>query len=187
MKIPSFLVFIPSFHGGFPSQRHVSLQECTKYDIAPENSNGWFRWISEIGKNANFPRAFWLVSGSVIGNLYIGLYKTPTELWVDEFIPYDVETMEVDRPSHTHKVHGTKGMFTLPLPQKSTIHVGKYIGLVPWIRHGIWMDIHGIWIHGGFFGCPPSLTQWLFLVPLKGGRWHSPSPNWLYIPLIYHL
>ena len=20
--------------------------------------------------------------------------------------------------------------------------------------------------------------QWLFLVPLKGGRWHSPSPNW---------
>ena len=29
--------------------------------------------------------------------------------------------------------------------------------------------------------------QWLFLVPLKGGRWHSPSPNWQYIPLIYHL
>ena len=31
------------------------------------------------------------------------------------------------------------------------------------------------------------LYQWLFLVPLKGGRWHSPSPNWQYIPLIYHL
>ena len=31
--------------------------------------------------------------------------------------------------------------------------------------------------------------QWIFLVPLKGGRWHSPSPNWqeihtTYIPLI---
>ena len=25
------------------------------------------------------------------------------------------------------------------------------------------------------------------MVPLKGGRWHSPSPNWQYIPLIYHL
>ena len=30
-------------------------------------------------------------------------------------------------------------------------------------------------------------NQWLFLVPLKGGRWHIPSPNWQYIPLIYHL
>ena len=32
-----------------------------------------------------------------------------------------------------------------------------------------------------------SFYQWLFLVPLTGGRWHSPSPNWQYIPLIYHL
>ena len=32
-----------------------------------------------------------------------------------------------------------------------------------------------------------TYNQWLFLVPLKGGRWHSPSPNWQYIPLIYHL
>ena len=23
-----------------------------------------------------------------------------------------------------------------------------------------------------------QIDQWLFLVPLKGGRWHSPSPNW---------
>ena len=35
-------------------------------------------------------------------------------------------------------------------------------------------------------GKTPSI-QWLFLVPLKGGRWHSPSPNWQYIPLTYHL
>ena len=27
-----------------------------------------------------------------------------------------------------------------------------------------------------FFGS--VINQWLFLVPLKGGRWHSPSPNW---------
>ena len=31
-------------------------------------------------------------------------------------------------------------------------------------------------------GPPPFFSgnhdQWLFLVPLKGGRWHSPSPNW---------
>ncbi len=31
------------------------------------------------------------------------------------------------------------------------------------------------------------MNQWLFLVPVKGGRWHSPSPNWQYIPLIVHL
>ncbi len=24
----------------------------------------------------------------------------------------------------------------------------------------------------------------VMLVPLKGGRWHSPSPNWQYVPLI---
>ena len=29
-------------------------------------------------------------------------------------------------------------------------------------------------------------NQWLFLVPVKGGRWNT-SPNWQYIPLIYHL
>ena len=23
-----------------------------------------------------------------------------------------------------------------------------------------------------------TYLQWLFLVPVKGGRWHSPSPNW---------
>ena len=32
-----------------------------------------------------------------------------------------------------------------------------------------------------------SMYQWNFEVPVKGGRWHSPSPNWQYIPLIYHL
>ena len=33
-------------------------------------------------------------------------------------------------------------------------------------------------------------TQWLFLVPLKGGRWHCPSPNWqekYHLLSIYHL
>ena len=30
------------------------------------------------------------------------------------------------------------------------------------------------------------LYQWLFLVPIKGGRWHI-IPNWQYIPIIYHL
>ena len=29
-------------------------------------------------------------------------------------------------------------------------------------------------LFGNFF----QNDQWLFLVPLKGGRWHSPSPNW---------
>ena len=29
-------------------------------------------------------------------------------------------------------------------------------------------------------------TQWSFLVPWIGGRWYI-SPNWQYIPLIYHL
>ena len=32
-----------------------------------------------------------------------------------------------------------------------------------------------------------SVLERLFLVPLKGGRWHSPSPNWQYIYIYYHL